>query len=690
MSRYIKKIVSAVACAVLTAVFITVMQFAAPKIETVKEATGIIPYSAFDYPDGTYTADREGAVIGKDVTAIRISDLGRLKKITKVNYVPDEFVSPVNLPQNLQIVDLTKPFEFAEKGSLIFVILNLDPENGDFKEQSEKLAPYKIGEKWEFTLSLPKIFAASNVYNKYNLVARHGKIEDYDFIEFINYDERTEHYSPKVERTTVKLQFHTRMQALNQQVITVHYQSAGTVYSGIADCPLIGTESVVSATLTRSQNFLISVAVLAAVVLAILVVLSLLKRTKNLINSIVWISGIFLMLFPKFLLGQATAVPLFWVALTWSAAFITLGGALSMLGRNFGKFPAKYFFIAMMATGGVLALVHPLVPYGAAKILKIIFSVIKALGSLALLVFTFFSALDKNDCRSVLEIVTASVIAVATLASVFTRAVFPVYGYHMFWLCVLTVVTTFVGVFKLFKDTEKANAYLTANLHLEVDRQLKDIKAVISERDDLLRFVSHDMKKPLQSSALLLDTLIDREKDTEQTKALLIVKQNNSRVIGNLSEIGSYTRFNYIAEPSQTTDLFELCASLCDFHGPDCNANGIILDNSVDKRFKVFAKKNGLENAVSNIILNAIEHANCKTITLAASERKNKIILKIIDDGKGISDGLDVFGAYGQSGSKSSGVGLFICKNIIESMNGELSFESKPNHTVFMISLLKA
>lgn len=198
------------------------------------------------------------------------------------------------------------------------------------------------------------------------------------------------------------------------------------------------------------------------------------------------------------------------------------------------------------------------------------------------------------------------------------------------------------------------------------------------------------MKKPLQSSDTLLDTLIEREKDVEQVKALKIIKQNNSRVISNLSEIGSYARFNYIAEQSQITDLYSLCASVYEFHKPDCDANGIILHNAVGKHYKVFVKRQGLENAISNIVINAIEHSNCKTITLSAKTVKNRVILSITDDGKGITDGVDLFGAYGTDKSRTRGVGLFICKNIMESMSGELTYESVSGRTVFHLSLLKA
>ena len=254
-NRYIKKIISVLSCAILAALFITTLFISAPKTAAVPETTGSLTYND------------KVLDIGKDLTAVRISDLNKLNKITKVNYVADKFVKQRTLDEDIQIVDLTKPFEFAEKGTLIFVVMNLDPDDENFKEQKNNLSAYKIGDYWQFTLSLSKIFCASNVYQSMDLVARHGEIENYDFIEFTtSYDKKTEKFSAETATEYLTLQFYTRREALENfnsaQIITVHYQSAGGAYSGISDCPLIGTESAVKGIHQTSDNLLIAFAIL--------------------------------------------------------------------------------------------------------------------------------------------------------------------------------------------------------------------------------------------------------------------------------------------------------------------------------------------------------------------------------------------------------------------------------------------
>lgn len=686
---YLKKIISVLCSALLSALFIVTLFFAAPKIDAVPETTGEIVKMSF--VDGTL--QETVYTIGEDFAAVRITELSDLGKLTKVNYVADKFIQPNGLDDpEMQIVDLTKPFKFAEKGTLMFVVMNLDPWSEDFDEQSDALSEYRHGENWCFTVKLPQIFSASNVYKNTQLIARNGEIENYDFKEFnTNYVNKTENFSAQTEPTYIDLRFYTKREAISNGFITIHYQSTGSAYSGIADCPIIGTESAVKSVNESSKNLLLTFAIFAAVALAVLIVLSALERSKTFVPAIVWIFGIFALLLCRFLLSGVTGAPLLLSALSLAASFIILGGAQLALGYNAGKIPLKYIFPALSAVGALFAFLCPYMPFGAAGAMRIVCAVIKGAGAASLTAFIALALIFKKDEHGILQTSCAAVIAVAVIASLFMSQSFPAQINPLFWLCAATTVATFVSVITAIAEMKKSNIYLTANLHKEVERQVKDIKAVIADREKLLQFISHDMKKPLSSAVMLCNTAIEREKDDEQIKTISIIRQDTERVIEDLSEIAAYSKLNYIAEPSQVVDISELCALLYKYHKFDCDANGIILVNTVDAHVKVFVKPKGIENVMSNIIINAIEHAGCSTVTLSVKTDKNKVILCVADDGKGIDESLDVFKPYvSENDTETGGLGLYICKNIIESMNGELSYETGQRGTVFYISLLKA
>lgn len=688
-NQSIKKIISILSCVLLSALFIVTLFFCAPKIDIIPESSGEI--TEIRDPDNADYA------IGTDITAIRINDLKKLGKIAKVNYIADQYVKPGSLHDDMQMVDLTKPFDFSEKGTLIFVIANLDPWAENFYEQSESMSEYKMGDYWHFTLCLPKIFSAANIYLKGELVARHGEIENYDFRDYnTNYNKKTEEFSSQTDTTYINLKFYTKREALansfsSSQVITIHYQSSGSSLSGITGYPLIGTEDAVKSFNESSKTLLNAFSILAIVVFAVLVVLSLVEYSKKFISSILWIFGIMVLLFSHLFLYGTTTMPLFWSAVALAMPFLILGGAILAIGRNVGKIPTKFIFFILSIIGALLAFLCPFISFSAADAMLVVCTIIKAINGTALLVFIGWALLDKKDEHSILQAICSSLIAVAIIASLFLPPIFPAQINPLFWLSTIVTILTFISVIVVIMEMKKSNVYLTANLHKEVEQQVKDIKKVIADRDKLLQFITHDMKKPLSSAIVLCDTAIEREKDAEQIKTIDIIKQDTERVINHLSEIAAYAKLNYLAEPSQAVDMSKLCALLYKYHNPDCHANGIILKNLVDIPVKAFVKPKGIETVVSNIIINAIEHANCSTITLSIKKDKNKVLLCISDDGKGIDKTMDVFAPYiSENDTETGGVGLYICKNIIESMNGELTYDSDYGYTIFYISLLKA
>jgi signal transduction histidine kinase len=102
---------------------------------------------------------------------------------------------------------------------------------------------------------------------------------------------------------------------------------------------------------------------------------------------------------------------------------------------------------------------------------------------------------------------------------------------------------------------------------------------------------------------------------------------------------------------------------------------------------------------VSNLISNAIKFSPVgETIHLKCINESSHIQIAVADHGIGIPDEMKdkVFNMFtdakraGTIGEKSFGLGLSICKQIIEKHHGKIWFESKPgNGTTFYIRLPK-
>lgn len=66
---------------------------------------------------------------------------------------------------------------------------------------------------------------------------------------------------------------------------------------------------------------------------------------------------------------------------------------------------------------------------------------------------------------------------------------------------------------------EQTNRYLMNNIQSEVKIQTKNLQTLIEEKDTLLRYVSHDMKKPIQGINHDLKLLKINLDDEQQMKA---------------------------------------------------------------------------------------------------------------------------------------------------------------------------
>ncbi len=672
------------------------LYFAKSVVPAIPEAQGVIEQSNYLVDDeGNYYVENIKSVIGEDITAVRIDDLVDLGTITKVNYIPDVFAKPLDF-SNSQIVDLSKDFDFSKRGTLFFVVLNLDPMDENFMQKSENLEKYKVGDNWKFSISIPQVFSACNVYQNSSLVQSHGEIENYDFIEFnTSYDKVSQSHLSSTEKTDISLSFYTNRNAMGtiyaSNIITIHYEGDGSIFDGVKSFAHIGTNEQIKGVERQYNAYLLIAILLSFMVFAVLFVLSILKKTGLFVGELTSISAIILLFISKYYLYTSTTIPLLLNALGGLAFFILLAGGSYFICKRFKHKAYLFSLLGVCLVGGVLAIILPYIPVTSASALKVAILSFKLGISVVLLAFTVYALLKDLTAPTNLSIICACLLCAFTISTLFIKDLGNIASYSPIWICLAFLVFSFATTFKIFAKTEKENEYLTHNLNLEVTRQTQEANSIILERDKLLQFVSHDMKKPLSNSLSLLDTLASREKDGEQIKIMNIVKQNTQKVVSNLTEISSYAKYNYVAEVSSAINLKDLCALIYKYSRADCEAVGITLTNLATTNFRVFAKKQGLENAVTNIIFNAIEHADCSKIELTTESHKNKVLLKVTDNGKGVNKDIDVFSPYvSENVSDGDGLGLYICKNIIESMNGELYFTSEAGKTSFIISLLKA
>ena len=127
-----------------------------------------------------------------------------------------------------------------------------------------------------------------------------------------------------------------------------------------------------------------------------------------------------------------------------------------------------------------------------------------------------------------------------------------------------------------------------------------------------------------------------------------------------------------------------------EFHKNIAEEKGIKISFRKKKAFVIADEL--LENIFSNFIENSIIHSNCKNIEIDIEEENDYYIVRIRDDGKGISEDVAkrIFelGAKGKE-SKGSGLGLHLSKIIVEGYGGKIILKDA-KRAEFEIYLKKA
>ncbi len=116
---------------------------------------------------------------------------------------------------------------------------------------------------------------------------------------------------------------------------------------------------------------------------------------------------------------------------------------------------------------------------------------------------------------------------------------------------------------------------------------------------------------------------------------------------------------------------------------------------SADQDIEVFIDKKLLEQVIINLIKNsfeAFEKRDKKELSVSVVQDKESILVKLKDNGEGISPEIkdDIFIPFFTTKKQGSGIGLSLSKEIMHKHNGEIYFESQPEEgSTFYLRLKK-
>lgn len=208
-------------------------------------------------------------------------------------------------------------------------------------------------------------------------------------------------------------------------------------------------------------------------------------------------------------------------------------------------------------------------------------------------------------------------------------------------------------------------------------------------RRDMVANISHELRTPITSIHLLVDTLLrDGDFARPQTAERLHkiaaeadILQQMAQELLDLSMIES-GRAEFIFTP---LDIAEVFAEVAEHFAEQAERKKVSVEMQAPVGLKVLADAHHLHRALGNLMHNAIKFSpQGGTVRLAAEVRGDQALISVTDNGPGIpvDERQRVFerfyrGDRARSGS-GTGLGLAIAKHIVEAHGGTIWAEESP------------
>jgi PAS domain S-box-containing protein len=231
-------------------------------------------------------------------------------------------------------------------------------------------------------------------------------------------------------------------------------------------------------------------------------------------------------------------------------------------------------------------------------------------------------------------------------------------------------------------------------------QELLDTSNTQNERlQNFAHIVSHNIRSHVVNISGLVNIIESIEEKLERKKLEKMLKESTNKLLettDNLSEIITIQNNKNIKW--KTVNLHDEINSTAQIvYSIEQNISPKII-NKVDKSCCINVIPSYLESIVLNLLTNAVKYSKpnlTPEIELYCENKEEYIVLNVKDNGIGIDIELNkekIFGMYKTftNNKDSRGLGLFITKNQIESMNGNITVNSELGKgTIFSVSFKK-
>ncbi|MGC8824467.1 MAG: PAS domain-containing sensor histidine kinase [Bacteroidales bacterium] len=218
------------------------------------------------------------------------------------------------------------------------------------------------------------------------------------------------------------------------------------------------------------------------------------------------------------------------------------------------------------------------------------------------------------------------------------------------------------------------------------DRQLKEL---LNTKNKFFSIIAHDLRNPIHAimalSEMLANQTYAKENVSEIANMLYQAGKNAYELLENLLD-WSRAQSGKISFNPQKQNIAELIEETTDILINQAYNKNVTIYNDIEKNLTWEVDKNILKTVVRNLVSNAIKFSSAGGfIKICVKMEADKLVLCVEDNGLGIKPeiiptlfSLSNVTTPGTDNEKGSGLGLLLCKELVQIHGGRIYVESTP------------
>ena len=220
----------------------------------------------------------------------------------------------------------------------------------------------------------------------------------------------------------------------------------------------------------------------------------------------------------------------------------------------------------------------------------------------------------------------------------------------------------------------------------EYEEKAKKAEQASRMKSLFLANMSHEIRTPLNAIEGFSRVMAETDSPEDRMKFMEIIESHNGRLLALINDILDLSRVEAgeISIKKGMTDLNDLCHSLQNIFKFRCPDSLQLIWNKPNMKVTLNTDANRVTQVMSNLIGNALKHTVKGSITYGYRliNDGSEVEFFVTDTGSGIdpSDLENIFGTYVSRDADAQngyGLGLALCKTIVEKMDGRISVQSR-------------